>query len=86
MAPQHPLETLNIAEIRRLMQLAIEAGLRTHEFDPRLMDAFGALAAELGFALWCREQARVEVRRKCGRTVGSWMSSSSRAKSPLTLV
>jgi hypothetical protein len=70
MAFQHRLETLNMAEIRRLMELAIEAGLRTHEFDPQLVRALGTLAAELGFELWCREQARLLVRSKCGRTMG----------------
>jgi hypothetical protein len=70
MSAQHPLEMLSICEIRRLMELAIEAGLRTYEFDPQLVSAFGALAAELAFELWSRDQARLRVRRKCGRKVG----------------
>jgi hypothetical protein len=70
MATQPPLKMLSIGEIRRLMELAIEAGLHTYELNPRLMSAFGELAAELGFELWSREQARLQVRRKCGRRVG----------------
>jgi hypothetical protein len=68
MPTQHPLETLNVSEIRRLMELTIEAGLRTYEFNPRLVNAFAALAAELSFELWSREQIRRELRRQCGRT------------------
>jgi len=70
MFDQRPFETLEIAEIRRLMALAVEAGLRADDFSPRLLRAYGALAAEFGFELWSREQARREIRRVCGRPVG----------------
>jgi hypothetical protein len=70
MLDQRPFETLDVAEIRRLMDLAIEAGLRADDFSPRLVRAYGALAAEIGFELWFREQARLQFRRACGRPVG----------------
>jgi hypothetical protein len=62
-------ETLNVSEIRRLMELAIDAGLRTNEFSPLLLRAYGAMAAEFGFELWSRDQTRLRVRRGCGRSV-----------------
>jgi hypothetical protein len=52
------------------MELAIEAGLHADEFGPRFLRACGALAAEFGFELWSRDQARLQVRRACGRSVG----------------
>jgi hypothetical protein len=69
MSGQRPFETLEVDEIRRLMDLAVEAGLRAHDFSPRLLQAYGALAAEFGFELWSREQTRLEIRRACGRPV-----------------
>jgi hypothetical protein len=50
------------------MELAIAEGLRTHEVNPRIVKLFGVLAADVGFELWSREQARVDVRRECGRS------------------
>ena len=70
MPAQRRFETLNLSEIRRLMELAIDAGLSTNEFSPQLLRAYGALAAEFGFELWSRDQARRQVRRACGRSVG----------------
>ena len=69
MPGQRRFETLEVAEIRRLMELAVEAGLRADVFNRRLLKAYGALAAEFGFELWSREQARLRIRRACGRPV-----------------
>jgi hypothetical protein len=69
MAAQRRFGTLNASEIKRLMDLAIEAGLRMDDVSPSLLRAYGALAAEFGFELWSREQARLEARRSCGRAV-----------------
>jgi hypothetical protein len=66
MTAHRPFETLDCEEIRRLMALAIEAGIRTEEFSPMLVRAYGALAAEFGYELWSREQARLAIRRACG--------------------
>lgn len=70
MTAQRPFKMLDVSEISRLMELAIEVGLRAYEFNPQLVKAFGALAAEFGFELWSREQARLAVRRECGRPAG----------------
>jgi len=70
MPAQRPFETLNAGEITRLMQLAIEAGIRTEEFSQLLVRAYGALAAEFGFELWFRDQVRHQARRECGRSLG----------------
>ena len=70
MTAQRPFKMLDVSEISRLMELAIEVGLRAYEFSPQLVKAFGVLAAEFGFELWSREQARLEVRRECGRQAG----------------
>ncbi len=69
MAAQRRFGMLNASEIRRLMELAIEAGLRMDDLSPSLLRAYGALAAEFGFELWSREQARFQARRSCGRAV-----------------
>lgn len=69
MPSQRPFETLQVEEIRRLLELAVEAGLHADDFSPRLVRAYGALAAEFGFELWAREQARLKIRRACGRSV-----------------
>jgi hypothetical protein len=66
---QRPFETLEVEEIRRLLELAVEAGLHADDFSPRLLKAYGALAAEFGFELWAREQTRLRIRRACGRSV-----------------
>jgi hypothetical protein len=68
MPVQRPFEMLNAEEISRLMELAIEAGLRTDNLSPVVLRACGALAAQLGFELWFRDQARLKVRRECGRS------------------
>lgn len=70
MPAQRPFAALDVSEIRRLMDLAIEAGLCADDFSPRLLRAYGALVAEFGFELWSREQARLRIRRACGRSVG----------------
>src|SRR5438105_12180651 len=49
MPNQRRFHTLEVAEIRRLLELAIEAGLHAHDFSPRLLRAYGAMAAEFGF-------------------------------------
>jgi hypothetical protein len=67
--PARRFETLNVSEIRRLMELTIDAAFRAHEFNPQLLRAYGALAAEFGFELWSRDQARLRARRACGRAV-----------------
>jgi len=64
-------ETLRLAEIRHLINLVVEAGLRTSDFNPSLPipslptpslpTAYGQLAAELAFELWSRQQARPRV-------------------------
>jgi hypothetical protein len=58
MAVKFRLDTLGISELNRLMQLAIEAGLRTHGFSARLLEAYGAFAAECHFEMWSRQRAR----------------------------
>lgn len=71
MIAQRRFETLDVTEIRDLMQLAIEAVLHTGaDFNPLLVRAYGALAAEFSFELWSREQARLKLRRACGRSMG----------------
>jgi hypothetical protein len=67
--PSRRFETLNVSEIRHLMELTIDAGFRANEFNPKLLRAYGALAAEFGFELWSRDQARLRARRACGRAV-----------------
>jgi len=69
MSNQRRFDALEVAEIRRLMELAIEAGLHAHDFSPRLLRAYGAMAAEFGFELWSREQARRVFHRDCGRSL-----------------
>jgi hypothetical protein len=71
MPSRRPFESLDTADITRLLQLAIEAGLLAHDVTPRLLRAYGALAAEFGFELWWRQKARVQVRGACGRLAGS---------------
>jgi hypothetical protein len=63
MAVKLRLETLGTSDINRLMKLAIEAGLRTHGFSTKLLEAYGAFAAECHFELWSRQRARQNVRR-----------------------
>ena len=63
MTAQRRFETLDVTEIRHLMQLAIEAVLHTGDgFNPVLARAYGELAAEFSFELWSREQALKRVR------------------------
>jgi hypothetical protein len=54
-------ETLRLAEIRHLMTLVVEAGVRGTGFNPSLPTAYGQLAAELAFELWSRQQAQPRV-------------------------
>ena len=63
MAVKRRLETVGISELNRLMQLAIEAGLRAHGFSAKLLEAYGAFAAECHFELWSRQRARPNFRR-----------------------
>jgi len=70
MSARRPFESLDVLEIRRLLELAIEAGLHTADFSPLLLRAYGALAAEFGFELWSREQACLQIRHACGRSAG----------------
>ena len=62
MAVKLRLKTLSISEINRLMQLAIEAGLRAHGFSTKLLEAYGVFAAECHFELWSRQRASQNVR------------------------
>jgi hypothetical protein len=62
-------ETLKVEEIKRLLELAIEAGTHTDKVTPRLQRAYAALAAQVSFELWSREQVRLHARRACGRAV-----------------
>ena len=61
MQTERRFETLHLAEIRHLMKLVVEAGLRTTDFNPSLPNAYGQLAAELAFELWSRRQPRAHV-------------------------
>jgi hypothetical protein len=82
MPSQRRFGMLDASEIRHLMELAIEAGLRMDDLSPSLLRAYGALAAEFGFELWSREQARLQARRSCGRPVnqGAATTLSSRGE------
>jgi len=63
MAVKLRLETLSIADINRLMKLAIEAGLRAHGFNAKLLDVYGAFAAQCHFELWSRQRGGQNSRR-----------------------
>jgi hypothetical protein len=80
MAARRPFEALDLLEIKRLMELAIEAGLRTADFSPLLVRAYGALAAEFGFELWSREQAGLQLRHACGRSAAHETSAEVYAR------
>lgn len=50
------LELLEVKELQRLMQLALEAACFARGFGERLVAAYHGLAAECAFELWWRDQ------------------------------
>ena len=65
-----PFAALSVAELQRIMKLVFDAGLDAPEMEAWRASLFGMLAADVGFELWSREQARIEQRRECWRLVG----------------
>jgi hypothetical protein len=63
--------TLDIQEIRHLLQLTMDVGVQAATAPRAISSALGALAAEFSFELWSREKDRRESRYACGRAVGA---------------
>jgi hypothetical protein len=70
MPASRPFEALKVEEVKRLLELAIEGSTHTDKVTPRLQRAYAALAAQVSFELWSREQVRLNTHRACGRALG----------------
>jgi hypothetical protein len=73
MSAKHIFGELSVSELQQIMKLTFEEALCADEMEPWLARLYGTLAADVGFELWSREQARIEQRRECGRPAGGRM-------------
>lgn len=59
MSSRRRFAALDEAELRHLMQLVLNEGITANQEPPEFSAFLGTLAADVGFELWLREQARV---------------------------